>query len=97
MYRFAPPDKRRPVLVLSRPALLRMLHTATVVAVTSVRRGSPTEVALGPEDGLKGESCVNLVNIFTVRQADLRRFVGTISVEKMRAVCRALAVATACD
>jgi mRNA-degrading endonuclease toxin of MazEF toxin-antitoxin module len=32
-----------------------------------------------------------------VAQADLRQFVGTVSPDKMRAVCRALAIATACD
>ena len=91
------PDKRRPVLVLSRPSLIAALHTVTVAAVTSTRRGSPTEVELGVEEGLKGPSCVNLCNVFTVAQADLRRFVGTVGAVKMHAVCRALAIAAACD
>jgi mRNA interferase MazF len=91
------PDKRRPVLVVSRPSLIGLLHTVTVAAVTSTLRGSPTEVELGPEEGLKGASCVNLCNLFTVRQGDLRTFVGTVSADKMRSVCRALAVATGCD
>jgi mRNA interferase MazF len=91
------PDKRRPVLVLSRPALLSVLHTVTVAAITSTRRGSPTEVELGIEEGLKGPSCVNLCHVFTVAQADLRQFVGTVGPGKMRAVCTALAIATACE
>ena len=91
------PDKRRPVLVLSRPALLSVLHTVTVAAITSTRRGSPTEVDLGVDEGLKGPSCANLCHVFTVEQADLRQFVGTVAPERMRAVCRALALATACD
>ena len=91
------PDKRRPVLILSRPSLIAALHTVTVAAVTSTRRGSPTEVELGVEEGLKGPSCVNLCNVFTVAQADLRRFVGTVGPPKMHAVCRALAIAAACD
>jgi hypothetical protein len=33
------PDKRRPVLVLSRPSLIGLLHTVTVAAVTSTLRG----------------------------------------------------------
>ena len=96
-YRFAPPDKRRPVLVLSRDALLRTLHTATVVAITSTLRGSPTEVRLGVDEGLKHDSCANLANLFTVRQSDLRRFVGALSEATMREVCAALAVAAGCD
>ncbi len=90
------PDKRRPVLVLSRPALISVLHTVTVAAVTSTLRGSPTEVALGVTEGLKEVSCVNLCNLFTVRQAQLRGFVGTVGPEEMRAVCRALGVACGC-
>ena len=91
------PDKRRPVLILSRPSLIAALHTVTVAAVTSTRRGSPTEVELGVEEGLKGPCCVNLCNLFTVAQADLRQFVGTVAPAKMHAVCRALAIAAACD
>jgi mRNA interferase MazF len=91
------PDKRRPVLILSRPALISALHTVTVAAITSTRRGSPTEVDLGVEEGLKGPSCVNLCHVFTVAQADLRQFVGTVAPGKMAVVCRSLAVATACD
>lgn len=90
------PDHERPVVVLSRPALLRVLHTVTVAAITSTLRGSPTEVAVGLEDGLKKPSCINLVNLFTVRQSELRRYVTTLGDEKMSAVCRALAIATGC-
>lgn len=93
----ARPDKRRPVLVISRPSLIGALHTVTVAAITATRRGSPTEVALGVDEGLKGACCVNLCNVFTVEQAGLRQFVGTVGPDKMRAVCRALSVATGCD
>lgn len=91
------PDKRRPVLVISRPSLIAALHTVTVAAITSTRRGSPTEVELGVDEGLKGPCCVNLCNVFTVAQAELRQFVGTVGPEKMRAVCRALGLASGCD
>lgn len=91
------PDKRRPVLVLTRPSLIRALHTVTVAAVTSTLRGSPTEVPLGPEEGLKKLSCVNLCNVYTVPQHDLRQFVGSVSLEKMARVCRALVIANGCD
>ena len=93
----ARPDKRRPVLVISRPALIAALHTVTVAAITSTRRGSPTEVELGEDEGLKTSCCVNLCNLFTVAQAELHQFVGTVGPEKMRAVCRALIVASGCD
>jgi mRNA interferase MazF len=92
-----PPDRRRPVLVLTRDALLEVLHTVTVAPVTSTRRGLPTEVDVGVEEGLKAPSCVNLTNFFTVRQSDLRRYVGSLPPDKMRAVCRAIVLACGCD
>ena len=91
------PDKRRPVLILSRPSLIGLLNTVTVAAVTSTLRGSPTEVAVGTDEGLKTASCVNLCNLFTVQQSDLKTFVGTLSAGKMREVCQALGVAAGCD
>jgi mRNA interferase MazF len=96
-FRFAAPDKRRPVLVLSRNTLLEHLHTATVVAITSSRRGSPTEVELGVDEGLKPPCCANLANLFTVKQSDLQRHLGSVGPEKMRQVCRALIIACGCD
>lgn len=90
-------DKRRPVLILSRPSLIPLLNTVTVAAVTSTLRGSPTEVALGIEEGLKQTCCVNLCNVFTVSQKQIRSFVGTVSREKMLEVCRALAIAFGCE
>lgn len=91
------PDKRRPVLILSRPALIPLLHTVTVAAVTSTVRGTRTEVEIGIDEGLKHTSCVNLCNLFTVRQAELGTYVGTVGRAKMTAVCRALAIACACE
>ena len=95
--RFAAPDKRRPVLVISRNALLEHLQTATVVAITSTLHGSPTEVELGVEEGLKQSSCANLANLFTVKQGDLKRYVGAVGADKLRQVCRALVIACGCD
>jgi hypothetical protein len=54
-------------------------------------------VELGVDEGLKGPCCVNLCNLFTVAQSDLRQFVGTVAPEKMRAVCLALSIASGCD
>lgn len=97
LLRRARPDKRRPVLVLSRPSLIRLLHTVTVAAITSTLRGAPTEVEIGTPEGLKATSCVNLCNLFTVHQEELMTFVGTVPPEKMAEVCRALTIACACD
>jgi mRNA interferase MazF len=96
-YRFKSPDKRRPVLVLSRQEVIPLLHTVMVAPVTSTRRGAPGEVAVGVDEGLKHESAVNLDHVQTVERARLVGYVGSVGPDKMRAVCRALAVAVACE
>lgn len=91
------PDKRRPVVVISRSSLIPLLHTVIVAPVTSTLRGTPTEVPVGVEEGLKQASCLNLCNLFTVPRSQLHGFVGTLGPGKMRQVCRALAIATGCE
>jgi mRNA-degrading endonuclease toxin of MazEF toxin-antitoxin module len=39
LYQFAPPDKKRPVLVLTRDSAIAYLSTVTVAPVTSTIRG----------------------------------------------------------
>jgi mRNA interferase MazF len=95
-YRFKSPDKRRPVLVLSRQEVIPLLHTVMVAPVTSTRRGAPSEVAVGIDEGLKHESAVNLDHVQTVERARLVSFVGALDASQLRRVCRALAIATGC-
>ena len=96
-YRFKSPDKLRPVVVLSRPEVIGLLHTVVVAPVTSTIRGAPSEVPIGTPEGLKHVSAVNLDHVQTVEKARLSGYVGSLAPEKMRAVCRALAIALACD
>ena len=95
-YRFRAPDKRRPVLVLTRQEVLPLLRTAMVAPITSTIRGLPSEVSVGVDEGLKHDSAINLDHVQTVEQHLLHRYVGTVSEAKMRKVCRALALATGC-
>ena len=97
LHEFKSPDKRRPVLVLSRQEALPLLHTAIVAPITSTIRGLPSEVVVGVDEGLKHDSAVSLDNVRTVEQDGLRHFVGTLSEGKMAEVCQALAVATGCS
>jgi mRNA interferase MazF len=96
LYTFDSPDKRRPVLVLSRQKAIELLHTVLVVPITSSAHGAPSEVHIGIGEGLKHDSVVNLDQIQTVDQNRLRHFIGTIHPEKMSEVCRALLIATGC-
>jgi mRNA interferase MazF len=96
LYAFEAPDKRRPVLVLSRQKAIDLLRTIVVAPITSAAHGAPSEVQVGIDEGLKHESVVNLDQVQTVDQKRLRHFVGTVGPEKMTAVCQALLIATGC-
>jgi len=96
-YRFRAPDKRRPVVVLSRPEVIGLLHTVMVAPITSTIRGAPSEVIVGSDEGLKQDSAINLDHVQTVEQAQLERFIGTVNPSTLRDICRALAVAVGCD
>lgn len=92
-YRFKAPDTRRPVLVLSRTEVIPLLHTVMVAPITSTGRGAPSEVPVGPDEGVKHESAVNLGHVQTVeREASVRSRQA-----QMRHVCRALPIATGCS
>ena len=97
MYEFRRPDKRRPVLILSRSEAINILHTVLVAPLTSTIRGLPSEVVVGTTEGLKRESAINLDHIQTVERTHLSHYIGRLKPDQMQAVCRALAVATGCD
>jgi mRNA interferase MazF len=96
MYHFAKPDKRRPVLVLSRQSVIPLLRTVMVAPITSAIHGVPSEVLVGVDHGLKGDSAVNLDHVQTVEKARLKKFVANLGPEMMTQVCEALAIATGC-
>ncbi len=96
MYTIKPPDKRRPVLVLTRQEVIGMLRTVMVAPLTSTIHGALSEVIVGIDEGLKKDSAINLDHVQTVDKAPLERFIGSISREKMSAACGALAIAVGC-
>ena len=97
LYTLAAPDKRRPVLVLSRQGVIPLIRTVIVAPITTAIRGIPGEVPVGIEEGLKQSSVVNLDHVQTVEKIKLRHFIGSLSPAKMEDVCRALVVATGCS
>jgi mRNA interferase MazF len=96
MFRFAPPDKQRPVVVLTRDSILDRLARVTVAPVTSTIRGVASEVTLGPEDGLKQACAVNLHNIVTVPRQGLGRRVAQLDEGRLDQICSAIAFALGC-
>jgi mRNA interferase MazF len=97
MYQVKAPDKRRPVLVLTRQQVISLLHWVIVAPITSSIHGVPSEVLVGIDEGLKRASAVNLDNVQSVDRSKLISFVGSLDAAKMQAVCRALAIAMGCS
>lgn len=89
-YRFAHPDKKRPVLVLTRDSILDYLGEVTIAPITSTIRGIPSEVVLYREDGLFRDCAVNCDHLQTVSKGKLGARITTLSPEKMTAVSGAI-------
>lgn len=97
LYQFAPPDKKRPVVVLTRDSAVRYLSTVTIAPITSTIRGVPSEVALDETDGMKAPCAVNLHNAVTISQQRLGRRVTRLSPSRMGEICKALRFSLGCD
>lgn len=97
LYQFAPPDKKRPVVVLTRDSAVAYLSTVTVAPITSTIRGVPSEVLLKEDDGMKTACAVNLHNAVTVSQDRLGKRVAQLSSARMHEICAALRFALGCD
>lgn len=97
LYRFAPPDKKRPAVVLTRNSAIAYLSTVTVAPITSTIRGVPSEVVLNEEDGMKAPCAVNLHNAITVSQDGLGKRVAQLSSLRMNEICAALRFSLGCD
>lgn len=97
-YTFRPPDKRRPILILTRSSAINFLTNLTIAPLTSTIRDIPTEVVIRPvEDNVLTESAINLDNIQTVQKSKIGGLITVLSPEKMKLVDQALCFALGVD
>jgi mRNA interferase MazF len=89
-YKFAKPDKNRPVVILTRDSALDFLGEVTVAPITSTIRDIPTEVLLTKEDGMPRDCAVNLDHIQTLSRAKIGPFITTLSPTRMSELRAAL-------
>jgi mRNA interferase MazF len=97
LYQFAPPDKRRPVVVLTRDSAIGYLSTITVAPITSTIRGVPSEVVLDEKDGMKAPCAVNLHNLVTVSRRRVGKRVSQLSSRRIAEICSAVRFSLGCD
>jgi mRNA interferase MazF len=91
-----PGDKRRPVLVLTRERFVNRLSGVLVAPVTASVRGIPTELLLGPHDGLPRPCAANFDNVFTLDRRRFDRFVASLRAERRKELCAAYRFAAGC-
>lgn len=85
-YTFESPDKRRPVLILTRNAVIPYLNTVTIAPITTTIRDIPSEALLTTEDGMYTNCVANFDNIQTVRQDKVGKPITQLSSERMEEV-----------
>jgi mRNA interferase MazF len=89
-YRFAPPNKRRPVVILTRDSAIDYLGELTVAPITSTIRDIPSEVFLSRSDGLTGDCAANLDHIQTVGKAKIGALIAMLSPQRIQEMRKAL-------
>ncbi len=82
-YRFPQPNKKRPVVILTRDSALEFLGEVTVAPITATIRDIPTEVPLTRADGVPRDCVVNLDHIQTVSRGRLGPLITTLNAERM--------------
>jgi len=83
-YVFSRPDKKRPVLVLTRDSALEFLGEVTVAPITSTIRDIPSEVVLSKVDGMPRDCAVNFDHLQTVSKGKIGSLITTLSASKMQ-------------
>jgi len=91
-----PGDKRRPVLVLTRQRFIPRLGAVIVAPVTTTVRSIPTEVELGPPEGLARRCAASFDNVFTLRRGLLLERIGEVATSRLDEVCAAYRFAAGC-
>jgi mRNA interferase MazF len=94
-YKFEKPDRNRPVVILTRDAIIPYLGEVTVAPVTSTVRDIPSEVLLAKEDGLPRACAINCDHMQTISKGRIGSLIATLSRSRMHEVRDAIAFAIA--
>jgi mRNA interferase MazF len=89
-YKFARPDKKRPVLILTRDSVLEYLNEVTIAPVTSTVRNIPSEVFLTKADGVVRDCAVNCDHLQTVSKGKIGPLITSLLPAKMVDVGQAI-------
>lgn len=89
-YKFSKPDKKRPVIILTRNSAITFLGEVTVAPITSTIRNIPSEVILTKADGMPRDCAINLDHIQTISKGKIGPLITVLGPEKLSQLQSAL-------
>jgi len=89
-YTFKTPDKKRPVLILTRDSIIEYLGEVAIAPITSTVRDIPSEVSLSRQDGLKRACAINFDHIQTVSKRKIGSLITALRKDKWDQVRKAI-------
>ena len=92
-YTFALPDKRHPVLILTRDEVIDHLNEIIVVPITRTIRGLATEVVLTLDDGMPLVSALNFDHIALAQRQRFGALLCSLPEQRWPEVRHALMIA----
>jgi len=92
-YTFRLPDKRRPVLILTRDEVIDHLNEIIVVPITRTIRNLTSEVVLTPEDGMPVLCALNLDHVALAQRNRIGATLAHLPDDKWPEVRQALLLA----
>jgi mRNA interferase MazF len=96
-YAFNAPDKKRPVLVLTRESAISVLNSVTVAPITSTIRSIPTELLLTEQDGVPYTCAANFDNLQTVPKSNIGDRITRLTSRRMKEAAAAVSFALGLD
>jgi mRNA interferase MazF len=92
------PKRHRSFVVVSRQALIDTRFSTVICApVFTSGEGLVSQVAIGPDEGMKHECWIMCDNLASMRKSDLTQFVGSLSYKKLDELDEALRIALALE
>ncbi len=90
-YKFFNPNKKRPVLILTRNSVLEYLNEVTIAPITSTVRDIPSEVFLSQSgDGMPRDCAVNCDHLQTISKGKIGSLIIKLPEQKMIEVHNAI-------
>ena len=88
-------DKRRPVLVITRSEAIPTLKRVVVAPVSRTARGIPTEIGLGPSEGLPNDCAASFDNLQPLLRSALTERTGMLG-PRRHEICQTLRALADC-